>query len=309
MAENKPADQSATEEKRAARKKDVWEIVSIVSTILTPVLLALLGYFISEKSKSEERKQLTEQSERNDVFRKTELLEKFGPYLYDTSQLKNKIGIIGMYTIDTMFALQLATIINSPGTQSAIRALFKSSDSTEQNKLETVLLNTQQREQPTTIDSSSPGGMALKKALEEFEAGAKEIPPGSNSGPFVKKYFSAIGLDLKAPWSTAFVAWCFLSNPSLTAKLAFMKTPSPEVLFSNLKKAGMILNNSESPKPGDIVFLRRQTNGVLHTAILQSWENDIYYTIEGNVGSDDGGAVQKRATEKNKVYAVGRVQL
>jgi hypothetical protein len=293
------------------KRKDVWEIISTVSTILTPVLLAILGFYISERTRIQDRQQTIQQNERDALFKKTELLEKFGPYLYDTSVLKNKIGIIGMYAIDTSFALQLATIINSPGTLSAIKALFKSVDSVEQASLENILVKNQENIQPAVIDTMTPGGMALTKAIQEWQAGAKEIPPNSNDGPFVKKYFSAIGLNLPLPWSTAFVVWCYLSNPSLAPQLSFMKTPSPDKLYAEMKNRGFILPVNESPLPGDIVFLLRQVNGVKHAGIVQSAENDLVYTIEGNVTITgvDGGTVSKRVRNKNMVYAFARIKL
>lgn len=155
------------------------------------------------------------------------------------------------------------------------------------------------RSAPLPTDAGSQRGLrALKRAVEELNAGAREF--GVNGGPWVAKYFAPSSLSIEAsnglPWTMVFVNWCFTEN----GKTPFKYSPSVHAVLSEFKEKGWLLKPGELPKAGDIVFWGRgQYSGA--AGIVHHINGNDLYTIAGNVGN----LVQGSTSPLNKASILG----
>lgn len=130
---------------------------------------------------------------------------------------------------------------------------------------------------------STLGRAALKVALEEIAAGAREIG-GNNLGPFVAKYLKGI-VRPPADWCAGFVSWCFDQHPG---GCPYGYTLGARDILHRCRKRGWGYDHrAEMPQPGDIVVWRRgPVDGWQgHVGLVfQATEGGMLHTIEGNKG-------------------------
>lgn len=132
---------------------------------------------------------------------------------------------------------------------------------------------------------------AVKIAVSQI--GKQENPPGSNWGEPVKTYLSSVGINFAAPWCMAFVYWCYReAAKSLEVSNTAIKTGS--VLHAWNKAAPPI--KTSVPKIGS-VFIMDFGKGKGHTGLVEHFDNEFIYTIEGNTndaGSREGIKVLRK---------------
>lgn len=142
------------------------------------------------------------------------------------------------------------------------------------------------------------GNEALQVARGQL--GQAEEPKGSNSGPMVDQYLSAVGLDPGYAWCAAFVFWCH----GQAANVASITNPVP-------RTAGVLdlwrrstANRVKAPRPGD-VFVMDYGRGKGHTGFVERvLDGGVIETIEGNTndeGSREGYEVARRKRPMTKV--------
>lgn len=143
------------------------------------------------------------------------------------------------------------------------------------------------------------------KALEvaATQIGKQENPPGSNWGEPVKNYLSSVGIGFAAPWCMAFVYWCFRrASETMNVNNTAIKTGG--VLAAWNKAAHNI--KSSNPAIGS-VFIMDFGKGQGHAGLVENFDKEFIYTIEGNTndaGSREGIKVcrKKRLRSTIKGY-------
>jgi hypothetical protein len=159
------------------------------------------------------------------------------------------------------------------------------------------LLSTDKFNDFSSLAVKSPGPISKKAAID---ACAKEVlsvrESGSNSGTFVNRYLSAVGLGPGNPWCMAFVVLRLIKaahSLALTIPNVMPRTGST-VVFSNwgkakswfIKRADLELGRARIQK-GDIVFYFFASKGrIAHTGIVVDvTSNNDFKTVEGNTSS------------------------
>ncbi|BBQ07569.1 CHAP domain-containing protein [Elizabethkingia anophelis] len=144
-----------------------------------------------------------------------------------------------------------------------------------------------------------------KQALEvaKTQIGQDEKPHGSNWGEPVKTYLASVGIGFPAAWCMAFVYWCFQqASKKMNVPNSAYKTGG--VLYAWNKADSKI--KSSVPKIGS-VFIMDFGKGQGHTGLVENFDAQYIYTIEGNT-NDAGGregikvARKKRARSSIKGY-------
>jgi hypothetical protein len=159
------------------------------------------------------------------------------------------------------------------------------------------LLSTDKFNDFSSLAVKTPGPISKKAAQD---ACAKEVlsvrEDGANSGTFVERYLSAVGLDAGNPWCMAFVVLRLVKaahSLALTIPNEMPRTGST-VLFSNfgkrktwwIKRADLELGRARIQE-GDIVFYFFAAKGrIAHTGIVvEADSNKDFKTVEGNTSS------------------------
>jgi len=159
------------------------------------------------------------------------------------------------------------------------------------------LLSTDKFNDFSSLAVKTPGPIS-KKAAED--ACAKEVlsvrEDGANSGTFVERYLSAVGLGAGNPWCMAFVVLRLVKaahSLALTIPNEMPRTGST-VVFSNfgkkkswfIKRADLELGRARIQE-GDIVFYFFAAKGrIAHTGIVVDVNsNSNFKTVEGNTSS------------------------
>ena len=162
-------------------------------------------------------------------------------------------------------------------------------------------------------DSTPPQETApsdlLAKVLQvaSGEVGVMEDPLGSNRGPRVDQYLTAVGLDPSTgsfPWCAAFVYFCFQRSAT------FLGIPNPAIKDAGVldvwSRAGAVgirrVGNVEAnSNPGEVqpgcVFVIRTGTGHGHMGLVEKVSGVALTTIEGNTnlnGSAEGSGVFRR---------------
>ena len=131
------------------------------------------------------------------------------------------------------------------------------------------------------------GRAILDVALEELGHG--EVG-GNNAGLYVAKYHRRVvqSGDL-GPWCASFTSWCCEEAARrLGVALPFKRSGAAKALARNVVKGGgtMITDRDAKPQAGDLILFNR--GSVLswqgHIGIVESCEDGIVQTVEGNVG-------------------------
>lgn len=140
------------------------------------------------------------------------------------------------------------------------------------------------------------------KALEiaATQIGKQENPPGSNWGEPVKSYLSSVEINFPAAWCMAFVYWCFAkASQSMNLHNTAIKTGS---VINAWNKAGPHIKSSV-PLIGS-VFIMDFGKGKGHTGLVENFDTEFIYTIEGNTndaGSREGIKVCRRKRSRNTI--------
>lgn len=135
--------------------------------------------------------------------------------------------------------------------------------------------------------------------VAQTQLGVEEVPRGSNWGPQVKDYLLSVGIDFAANWCMAFVYWCVKKSEY---KNTLVKTGGVLKQFRKIDPRYIVPLNEE-PRPGDI-FIMDFGNGLGHTGIVESVEDHMIHTIEGNTNDENsrnGYEVCRRYRFKDKI--------
>ena len=125
-------------------------------------------------------------------------------------------------------------------------------------------------------DSSNVGLRAL--AVAKSQLGVTEQPPGSNNGPQISMYRSAVaGSYAGAPWCAYFVSWA-------AAQAGAPLGPNGQGLGSVAEITDWAKSTgrfTETPQPGDLILF-----GTEHVGIVESVNPDgTLTTVEGNTSN------------------------
>lgn len=139
---------------------------------------------------------------------------------------------------------------------------------------------------PSSLGGSAAGRAALRKAIAELNAGAREIG-GNNKGPFVRKYLEPAGVPEGSSWCASFVSWCFLEAAGgRKERMPFTYCPGARAILAQFKDLGWAKEPRSDwlPEPGDLVFWWRvQLRGWQgHIGFVHQVRDGVLYTIEGN---------------------------
>ena len=131
---------------------------------------------------------------------------------------------------------------------------------------------------------------ALRLALRDL--GVTENPPRSNTGPRVRKYLAAAGINTPAPWCMAFVNYMY---EKAGKPIVHPHEASVGFFEDWARKQGYLV---EKPERGDIVCYRfNADNWPDHVGIVEEVKGSRILTVEGNTSlSNDanGGQVMRR---------------
>jgi hypothetical protein len=124
----------------------------------------------------------------------------------------------------------------------------------------------------------TPGARAL--AAAQSEIGAAEYPPGSNDGPRIPTYRSAVaGSMAGAPWCAYFVSWA-AAQAGAPIGDGGSGLGSVAQIRDWASRAGRLLPGTTTPQPGDLVLF-----GDRHVGLVESANPDgSLTTVEGNEG-------------------------
>lgn len=130
---------------------------------------------------------------------------------------------------------------------------------------------------------SKRGRAALRAALGEIKAGAKEIGV-NNSGRFVEKYLNGI-VPTPANWCAGFVSWCFSQH---SGDCPYRYSLGARDIREQFRKKSWLYELSDGvvPEAGDVIFWwRDQPNSWKgHVGLVHHQKEGIVYTVEGNKG-------------------------
>jgi peptidoglycan hydrolase-like protein with peptidoglycan-binding domain len=167
----------------------------------------------------------------------------------------------------------------------------------------------------STVPASSTAPSALAKAAIEFastQIGVMERPLGSNRGPEVDGYLTAVGLDPAAgsfAWCVAFTHFCYrkaaaqvgIPNPHVkTAGVLDHWNRAAEKARVVRVTSGQAADNPSLVKPGSL-FIIDLGKGLGHSGMVVEVANGRLVTVEGNTndnGSRNGIGVFKRDARK-----------
>jgi hypothetical protein len=153
--------------------------------------------------------------------------------------------------------------------------------------------------QASSPSTSTGTGGAGALAAAETQVGQTEQPPGSNDGPAVAQYRSAVaGAVPGAPWCAYFVSWAAAQSGSPLGDSG-QGLGSVAQITDWASRTGRLLPAGSKPQPGDLILF-----GDRHVGIVESVaSNGTLTTIEGN----EGDAVTRRTRAPGE--ATGFVRL
>ena len=156
---------------------------------------------------------------------------------------------------------------------------------------------------PEALPPAAGDAARVRIATAAGELGVTEAPPGSNNGPRITEYRTAVPGGPVGPWCAYFVSWAAkqAGTPLGDRGQGFAAV---EGVRSWLKSTGRL---SEGPaaagRPGDLVFFDRDRDGVWdHIGLVEATLPDgSVRTIEGN--SSD--SVRQRIRSRSDIVAFG----
>lgn len=131
--------------------------------------------------------------------------------------------------------------------------------------------------------------MVVRVALEELEAGAREVG-GNNQGPWVEKYHrNDKASQYEWAWCAAFTSWCVSEAcKRLQYPMPFKYTGGAQNIYKQFDARNWTYAASDDnpPQPGDIVVWWRGTTKTWkgHVGIVWDYRDGVVFVIEGNVG-------------------------
>jgi hypothetical protein len=141
---------------------------------------------------------------------------------------------------------------------------------------------------------SGAGARALAAAQAELAAGVTEQPPGSNDGPRIAEYRSAVPGGPVGPWCAYFASWAARQAGAPIGEQGQGYAAVAQV-WAWGQRTGRAIPAGGRPQPGDLVIW-----GSRHMGMVESVKPDgSITTIEGNssdsvarreYGPDAGGA-------------------
>lgn len=142
---------------------------------------------------------------------------------------------------------------------------------------------------PAPGNNTQPAA-ASKTGWNALQIARREIGKGEttddNKGPDVMKYHAGTGAGAGDSWCASFISYCFKEgNPG---NMPYQPTAGARDTLAKFKAKGWTYTASVSnpPEPGDIlVFWRGSKTGWMgHIGIVESYDNGVVTTIEGNKG-------------------------
>ena len=132
------------------------------------------------------------------------------------------------------------------------------------------------------------------------QIGKKERPLGSNWGEPVKDYLASVGIGFPASWCMAFIYWCHKNAAEC------LNISNPAIRTGGVLKAW---NDSPKEKKSLVpikgsVFIMDFGKGLGHAGIVESFDSEFIYTIEGNTndtGTREGVEVCRKKRKRNTI--------
>ena len=140
--------------------------------------------------------------------------------------------------------------------------------------------------------------------------GQKEVPAGSNAGPFVEACLKLVGLGKGYSWCQAFVYRCFHEAAIMRNRTNPVPKTAGVLKCWQSVPASLKVSKKKTPTAG-CQFIMDYGKGLGHTGIVVSVEGNTYTTIEGNTdanGSRTGGMVCLRSRRFDDPKLVGFIQ-
>jgi hypothetical protein len=139
-----------------------------------------------------------------------------------------------------------------------------------------------------TNSTNSGNSSIVKVALSELTEGAHE------GG---EEYWRWYGFSGRVEWCAVFVSYCANKANIQMERFAYCPTG-----ISNFKSKKQWQNRSSNPQSGNIIFFDWDSDSVSdHVGIVEKFENNTVYTVEGN----SGDRIAKRTYEKDSPYIMG----
>jgi hypothetical protein len=131
---------------------------------------------------------------------------------------------------------------------------------------------------PPTSTYASTGGGAQALAAAESQVGQAEYPPGSNDGPALGTYRSAVaGAQPGQPWCAYFASWA-AAQAGVPLGEEGQGYGSVAEIASWAGRTGRLLPAGSTPQPGDLILY-----GDRHVGLVESVNADgSLTTVEGN---------------------------
>jgi hypothetical protein len=152
---------------------------------------------------------------------------------------------------------------------------------------------------PAAASSSGSGAGARVLAWAQSQIGQAEQPPGSNDGPAIATYRSAVaGSAAGEPWCAYFASWA-AAQAGTPLGDSGQGIGWVDGIKDWAQRNGKLLPSSATPQPGDLILY-----GGRHVGIVESVNSDgSLTTVEGN----EGDAV--RRVHRSPSEATGYVRL
>lgn len=220
-------------------------------------------------------------------YKKALIIQQFMPYILSDDSVKVKLAIISFWTMDTVFAVRTVNMLKSEGAKNAIEYIVHQKSRANRERTDASVGNKPDK---------TPGDVALFNAVSELN---KSKLPGSQG--LKDKYLQAAGAKPEEQWSVPFIIWCFRESQKLE-----IKTNDLTTFFEKIKAAKLLLNPSDSPRPGDIVFFNfQESKGPEQCGIVSGIDKSYVYTIEAD---NNGEPVSAHIRYKDDVLAFARVK-
>ena len=316
-------------------KRDNWDKFAVFAPLLTGLIITITGLYIThrfetvqkqneaKKIEAEKRAAAEADKVRNEItarehqwqqrLDRTELLNKFIPYLAGTDQQASMAIVAISITGDSDLMEAVSRMVPSKGVKEGLSQVAAKGPTEEiRAKASTTLnlLETLSRAASAKNEKDSIGGRAVQIALEELKRGVKENPPGSNRGPQIDRYNQFANIPVGSPWAGSFVCWCYGQAVAKGAELPIKLSPSFQLTEQALVAAGRWRpnNSAYTPKPGDLVLFEWKPMQ-WHGGILVDVDQSRVYTVEGNTSPTDDSrqaeAVAGKARSRDLVKGFG----